>query len=85
MPCDQIMDVDECSNNDCEWDPNGNGGDAKCIFPMHEPWMDCIFMDEWECADSPDCDVVDESGYDDGDGDGDDGGLVGRRARTLSP
>ncbi len=64
MPCNDInfapdfdgMEEEECDmRDDCEWDDS----EGKCFTPVWEPWMECVFLDEYECESYGD---IDEDG-----------------------
>ena len=54
MPCNDInhapefegMEEEECGwREDCAWDDETD----QCFTPVWEPWMECVFLDEYEC------------------------------------
>ena len=58
MPCNDINFAPDFANDpegncdmrdDCEWDEDGNGGNGACFTPVWEPWMECMYLDDYEC------------------------------------
>jgi hypothetical protein len=58
MPCNDINFAPDFANDpqsecewrdDCEWDENGDNGNGACFTPVWEPWMECMYLDEYEC------------------------------------